>query len=181
MAVERPLLNGCNLSSGVITTLQALRRPSTIRIYESTWSSFCGWCARQKLEPMVTSIEHVLEFLQAGLVSGLSPNTLRRQVAALSSVLSCGSREPLSRIPLIRQFLRGATNLKPPPLHRYPSWDPPKVLRALTQGSFEPLREVGLRHLSYKVSFLVAIISARRVSELAALSTRPDLCIFHPD
>lgn len=66
-------------------------------------------------------------------------------------------------------------------LHRYPTWDLSKLLSALTRPPFEPLREVGLRYLSYKVSFLVAITLARRISELAALSTRPDLCIFHTD
>lgn len=40
---------------------------------------------------------------------------------------------------------------------------------------------MGLQFLSYKVTFLLAITSARRVLELAALSTRADLCIFHPD
>lgn len=40
---------------------------------------------------------------------------------------------------------------------------------------------MGLQFLSYKVTFLLAITSARRVLELAALSTTADLCIFHPD
>lgn len=46
---------------------------------------------------------------------------------------------------------------------------------------YEPLREAALSHLTCKVAFLVAITSARRVSELAALSVRSDLCIFHSD
>lgn len=123
----------------------------------------------------------MLKFLQDGLDTGLAPNTLRRQVAALSSILCCRARGSLSGRSLIRQFLRGASNLRPAPLHRYPTWDLPRVLNALIRAPFEPLREVGLRFLSYKVTFLLAITSARRVSELAALSTWADLCIFHPD
>lgn len=72
-------------------------------------------------------------------------------------------------------------NLRPPTLHRYPTWDLPKVLDALTQGPFEPLWEISLCFLSYKVAFLVAITLACWVSELAALSMRADLCIFHAD
>lgn len=55
------------------------------------------------------------------------------------------------------------------------------MLKALTRDPFEPLHEVGLRFLSYKVAFLIAITSARWISELAALSLRADLCVFHPD
>lgn len=48
-------------------------------------------------------------------------------------------------------------NLCPPALHQYPTWDLPKVLNTLTRGPFEPLWEVNLHFLSYKVAFLVAI------------------------
>lgn len=51
----------------------------------------------------------------------------------------------------------------------------------MTEPSFEPLRQVSLCLLSFKVLFLIAITSARRISELAALSIRGDLCIFHSD
>lgn len=61
------------------------------------------------------------------------------------------------------------------------TWDLPWILDALTQGPFEPLREVGLCFLTYKVAFLLAITSARHISELATLSIRADLCIFHSD
>lgn len=50
-------------------------------------------------------VAQVLEVLQAGLDDSLAPNTLRRQVAALSSVLTFRSRDSLSHDPLICQFL----------------------------------------------------------------------------
>lgn len=56
-----------------------------------------------------------------------------------------------------------------------------KVLSALTKAPFGPLRDMALRFLSFKVEFFVAITSARRISELAALSIRQDLCVFHLD
>ncbi|ETE67099.1 hypothetical protein L345_07119, partial [Ophiophagus hannah] len=54
---------------------------------------------------------------------------------------------------------------------QFPSWDLQRALQALTRPPFEPLRSVSLHMLSIEVVFLVAITSARRVSELAALST----------
>lgn len=46
---------------------------------------------------------------------------------------------------------------------------------------FKPLSFDSLRFLTLKVAFLVAITLAHRVSELAALSVRRDLWIFHLD
>lgn len=91
--------------------------------------------------------------------AGLAPNTIRRQVAAISSVLTCGS-STVSRQPVTHHFLRGASNLRPPTVHRFPTWDLNKVLSTLTVSPFEPLRLMSLRFLSFKTAFLVAITSA---------------------
>lgn len=45
--------------------------------------------------------------------------------------------------------------------------------------SFELKATVGIKELSLKTIFLVVVTSARRVSELGALSTNPNVCIFH--
>lgn len=81
--------------------------------------------------------------------------------------------------PLLREFLHGAKNLRPPTVHRYPTWNLSLVLQALMSPPFEPLRSIPLKYLSFKIAFLLAITSARRVSELTALSIRKDLCVFH--
>lgn len=46
---------------------------------------------------------------------------------------------------------------------------------------FEPLATVPSRFLTLKSIFLVAITSARQVSELCSLSTNPNLCLFQED
>ncbi|XP_058043567.1 uncharacterized protein LOC131200588 [Ahaetulla prasina] len=181
LAIERDILAGLNIPPDAVPTIQAARRPSTKRIYQFTWKAFSMWCSKRPISPRNPDLSHIIGFLQEGLTSGLSPNTLRRQVAALSSVLTFSSSESLAKDPVIRLFLRGASNLHPPTIHRYPSWNLNKVLNTLMRAPFEPLREASLRLLTFKVAFLIAITSARRISELAALSTRKDLCIFHLD
>ncbi|XP_026550410.1 uncharacterized protein LOC113432497, partial [Notechis scutatus] len=181
LEVEREKLKAEGLSAQVITTIMAARRPSTTRIYNATWNSFSKWCRQSSINPLSPSVAQVLASLQDGLDKGLSPNTLRRQVSALSTMVSGDSSAPLSHHPRIRAFLRGASNLRPPMVHRYPTWDLNKVLTALTKSPLEPLRETSLQYLTLKVVFLVAITSARRISEIAALSVRKDLCIFYPD
>ncbi|XP_034257856.1 uncharacterized protein LOC117654965 [Pantherophis guttatus] len=153
LAFERRALSRDNYPSEVIDTIQASWRASTNRIYDATWRAFCSWCNK----------------------SGLDPT----QVAALFSVFSCRGLDSLARHKNIRRFLKGAVNLRPPVVHRFPTWDLVKVLQTLMEDPFEPLRDTPLRYLSFKVSFLVAITSARRISELASLSVRPGLCVFH--
>ncbi|XP_060541740.1 histone acetyltransferase KAT2B isoform X2 [Pantherophis guttatus] len=181
LVVEWSTLRVANIPADVIRTLQASRRSSMDRIYSATWWAFCSWCGQNGIHSLQPSIVNILVFLQEGLSHSLSPNTLRRQVAALSSVLTCGSLLSLAQHPLIRHFLRGATNLCPPMLHRYPTWDLPLVLKSLMGPPYELLRTTSLRLLSCKVAFLVAITSARRISEIAALLTRSDLRVFHSD
>lgn len=181
VALERILLRKSAVPGKVIHTIQAARRPSTTRIYEASWRAFCSWCRLHHVDSTSASITDILIFLQDGFDKGLAPATLRRQVAALSTVLSKDASHPLSHDPRIKGFLRGTTIIRPPTIHRYPSWDLSLVLQALMASPFELLASISLRLLSFKMAFLLAITSARRVSELAALSIRQDLCIFRPN
>ncbi|XP_058041733.1 uncharacterized protein LOC131199706 [Ahaetulla prasina] len=179
--IERGILTRAKVPCQAIPTMLASRRDSTKRIYEATWRAFVDWCTSQGIVASEASVLDILAFLQRGLDAGLATNTLKRQVAAISSVLRCGSLIPLSKEPHIQQFLRGASNINPPVVHRFPTWRLNAVLTALTRTPFEPLRESSLRFLSLKVAFLIAITSARRISELSALSVRHDLCKFFND
>lgn len=55
------------------------------------------------------------------------------------------------------------------------------MLKEFVGKSFEVMATVGIKELSLKMIFLVAVTLARRVSKLGALSTNPNLCIFHSD
>ncbi len=52
------------------------------------------------------------------------------------------------------------------------------VLLALQHEPFEPLETVGLKWLSLKSAFLLAIVSANRMGELHALSVHEECCCF---
>jgi hypothetical protein len=59
-----------------------------------------------------------------------------------------------------------------------PTWRLELVLAALNKGPFEPLNVADLKHLTWKAVFLVAITSARRVSELQALCHMEPYTVF---
>ncbi|XP_077180347.1 uncharacterized protein LOC143831152 [Paroedura picta] len=135
---------------------------------------------KKKKDPLKTGLWVILEFLQ-GLDKGLKPSTLRRQVAALATVIPKVQGFPLAKHPHVTRFLRGATVVSPPAVHRFPTWSLSVVLSALLRQPFEPLQDISLRHLRLKVIFLVAVTFARRISELGALSIRKDLWVFYKD
>lgn len=54
-----------------------------------------------------------------------------------------------------------------------PQWDLPLVLEALRSNPYEPLEQSSLKMLSLKTTLLLALTSAKRVSELCALSVHP--------
>ncbi len=82
--------------------------------------------------------------------------------------------------PLVSTWVRGYKICHPPVKLRTPPWDIQTVLVALGEGRFEPLFQVDMEHLAYKTLFLVALYSARRISELHALSVQPPFMIENP-
>ena len=69
---------------------------------------------------------------------------------------------------LIRSFSK---SVRPEEL-RPPAWDVTLVLQSLTRAPYEPLRTSDERFLAQKTLFLLALVSAKRVGELRALSHR---------
>ena len=69
----------------------------------------------------------------------------------------------------------------PPVPFIMPQWGLNLVLTLLMTSPFEPLHSCPLRLLIFKTNFLVAITSARKVSELQALSVKMSFIRFFPD
>ena len=87
----------------------------------------------------------------------------------------------LFRHPTLKRFLHGVAHLNPPRPSPTPQWLLHTVLRRLSPTSSEPLATATERLLTFKVLFLVAITSAKRASELAALPVDLPFLQFHPD
>ncbi|KAK0152737.1 hypothetical protein N1851_005729 [Merluccius polli] len=122
----------------------------------------------------------VLAFLQSRLDAGLAASTIKVYVAAISAQHNRVDGVTVGSHTLVTRFLKGAQRLRPPLRNPVPRWDLPLVLGALSRPPFEPLQDLGLDVLSMKTAFLLAIASARRVSELHALSVHGECLIWHP-
>ncbi|KAK0146804.1 hypothetical protein N1851_013823 [Merluccius polli] len=152
-----------------------------VAYYENRWKLFSDWCNGKAADPVRCPVAIVLEFLQSLLDSGRSHSTLRVYVAAISSRHEGVDGATVGCHRLVSLFLRGALRLRPPRTLRAPAWDLPLVLEAMSLPPFEPLTQVGLKWLSMKVAFLLAITSAKRVGELQALSVAETYLRWNPD
>ncbi|KAK0138023.1 hypothetical protein N1851_025751 [Merluccius polli] len=132
------------------------------------------WCAGMGLEPAACPVPQVLRFLQSELDQGKAASTVKVYASAISAFHQGVDNGPLGRHPLVCQFLKGARRLRPGRTLRAPGWDLPTVLTSLTVGPYEPILDADLRSLSLKTAFLLALCSAKRVSELCALSVSDD-------
>ena len=87
----------------------------------------------------------------------------------LSAVFSLVLPE-ISTSKVLKDLLRSFEVERPPVTVRPPSWDLVKVLTYLRSSPFEPLGSVDFVKLTQKVLFLISLATAKRVSEIQALS-----------
>ncbi|XP_069798950.1 uncharacterized protein [Dendropsophus ebraccatus] len=174
LAFERQLLRDRGLSDEVISTMLASRKKVTSDIYFRTWRTFLRFVGHpiNVLEP--PNIPLVLDFLQEGLNKHLRPGTIKVQISALSVLYDF----KLAEHPWVKRFVNAAVRLHPSVRNKLPPWDLNLVLSGLTTTPFEPIAEIHIKFLSWKVAFLLAITSARRVGEIRAFSiTQPYMVI----
>ncbi|XP_071987723.1 uncharacterized protein [Engystomops pustulosus] len=166
LEAERGNLRRSGFSDEVIDTLAASRKPKTLKVYQRVWGIYKQWCLSRRASS--THVPSLLQFLQDGLKKGLKFNTLKVHFTAINSSLGGIFSENL----LVRRFFRGLKKLKPTVMSPLPSWDLSIVLKHLCQEPFEPISDIPLHLLSWKTVFLVAICSARRISEIQAFSCK---------
>ncbi|KAF7246173.1 Rho-associated protein kinase 1 [Varanus komodoensis] len=155
--------------------LESALRPSTRKSYAAKWRRFSSFADSHSFAPESGSIENVLQFLLKLHRLGLKPSSIKVYAAAISHYRGTIQGSSVFSQPLIRRFLKGLQNLHPSIRPVMPTWSLSVVLQALTRPPFEPLATVDLRLVSWKTAFLVAVTSARRASELCALSCTESL------
>ena len=159
------------LSEGVAETILAARAPSTYIKYESCWKDFHAWATERGIDPVRSSVAQVLDYLQhCAKTRNLSCSSVRSRLYAISLNHKVLPLEKLSGHTWVRNFLKGMNRLYPTIKSRHPTWNLQLVLQSLRGHPFEPLVSGRIKMMTYKVAFLLAITTAKRVGELKALS-----------
>ena len=83
--------------------------------------------------------------------------------------------------PVLSELIRSFELARPVSRSLAPKWDLSVVLRSLTKAPFEPLSQASLEHVTWKCVFLLTLASAKRRSEIHALSVEPHCLRFNKD
>ena len=178
LAAERVRLAGTGFSEAVVRTIQSSRALSTCTLYAQKWRVFDQWCAAWGHDPFQCPVSVILNFLQELLEKGKAASTIKVYVVAISAChFGIGGSSPGSH-PLVTRFMVSVRRIRVPHPVLFLAWDLLVVLRALAQPPFEPLQSVDIRTLSLKTALLVALASAKRVSEIHTLSVHPSCLRF---
>ena len=162
--------------------LDKSRKDSTSSLYAYKWKSFLKFTQSRGLPSCPVDLSTLLQFVRYLFDFKLSISTLKVYIAAIVSFQTRGSTASrLFSHPTVKAFLKGLVHLRPPVRPPVPQWSLHLVLQSLMRPPFEPLATCDLKLLSFKVLFLVAITSARRASELAALRADQPFLQFFPD
>ncbi|MCP4343014.1 MAG: hypothetical protein GY799_30050, partial [Desulfobulbaceae bacterium] len=118
-------------------------------------------------------IEEVCDFFIALFYEGRSPRTIKGFRSALGAIYKRLGSFNLATNEDVSDLLKGLERKRPPKDKSLLGWDVAFVLKALTEAPFEPMSTCPPLMLLWKTVFLVAMASARRVSELHALVRHP--------
>ena len=173
LATIRGILSRQGFSDPTTELLLKDIRQSSSTVYNSQWSAFARWCHLEKIDPLGIPVARLADYLTNLFNKGLQPATIKVHRAAINSVLRLSRTFTLEEEETLRKLVRAITLQRPRSFQALPPWSLGLVLRQLLLPPFVRNGTDGkipLRLLTLKTVFLVAMASAARADELAALS-----------
>ena len=170
MATIKRFARQAGFSSAVAGQLIFCRRLSTRLNYQARWGTYRKWCrdfGHRSSSPSIAKIADFLTYMFKRKGAALS--TIKGYRAMLSAVFKFPLPE-ISTSPILKDLIRSFEISAPRPLFPPPPWDLDKVLQYLSGPPFEPLARASFLNKTKKALFLLAMATAKRVSELQALS-----------
>ena len=169
MATLKRFAIQAGFSPAVAGQLIFSRRLSTRLNYQARWGTYRKWCKDFHHKSSSPSIAKIADFLTYMFkTKGAALSTIKGYRAMLAAVF----KFPLPKISssVLKDLVRSFEISAPRPIFPPPPWDLDKVLEFLSGPPFEPLARASFLDKTKKALFLLAMATAKRVSELQALS-----------
>ena len=145
-------------------------RKSTNKVYQSKWKYFADWCRGRKTSPGKATIQLIADFLiHLRDDKKFTVTTIKGYRSAIALALKAESVD-VTNSPELTALVKAMAAEIPPRDTTIPKWNLTLVLETLIKEPYEPLESAPLKFLTHKCVFLIALASAKRVSELQALS-----------
>ena len=170
MATIKRFAIQAGFSPAVAGQLIFSRRLSTRLSYQARWGTYRKWCKDFRHRSSSPSIAKIADFLTYMFkTKGAALSTIKGYRAMLAAVFKFPLPE-ISTSPILKDFIRSFEISAPRPIFPPPPWELDKVLQFLSGPPFEPLARASFLDKTKKALFLLAMATAKRVSELQALS-----------
>ena len=136
------------------------------------------WCSGRGSDPFSGPIAEVANFLAHLYRDGYQYSSVNAYQSAISSVHEKVDGYTIGRHPMICRLVKGIFQARPPLPHYSHTWDIQKVLSYLTSLGEDP--SLSLKHLSWKVTMLLALSRPSRSADLSKCVYKPDSVCFYP-
>ena len=162
-------------SSEVAEHVSKARRVSTAKVYDAKWQVFRDWANQRKIDPIQATPQIVAYFLTFLFsVKKCQVSTIKGYRSTISNTLKFKTGYDFGSHPVLSELIKSFAIQRPVDRSLAPKWDLAFVLSHMCKAPFQPLDKASLFYLSVKTVFLVTLATARRVSEVHALSMDSD-------
>ena len=124
----------------------------------SAWNKWTGWCSSRQINPFSTDIQYFLDFLAELFEAGLQYRSINTVRSAVSMTHVKVEGTPIGQHPLVSRLLKGIYNSRPPQPRYQSTWDVDVVVKFVV--SLGANDQLSLKHLSWKLAVLMALIEA---------------------
>ena len=129
---------------------------------------FYKWCVTNQVDLRAPPVKSVADFLMYLLQDRkLQPSIIDGYRSAIADKLG-NSPFNISKDKNLTRLLDSFHGDRPKGRRGIPSWNFSLVLHQLTKTLFDPIKETSLKHLSFKMVFLLALGSGKCRSEIHA-------------
>ena len=171
LGIVRKSIRDKSFSQEVANLAAKARRASTRKVYDAKWNVFSDWCLKREIPPDKATSANVADFLLHLFQEKKSQvSTIKGYRSTISNTLKFKSGQNVGSDPIISELIKSMELQRPVQRSLAPKWDLSCVLSSLCSEPYEPLHRASRFHLTLKTVFLLALATARRVSEIHALS-----------
>ena len=167
----RKSLVSSGISANIADVILSSWRQGTIKQYNLFLKKWTEFCLSRQTNSLSSSVPLVLEFLHHLYTQGYSHSSLNTARSALSALClssqAHSESDAIGKHPLVCRYIKGAFQEKPPTPKFSEIWPVDQVLQALEQAN--PLEELHLRDLTFKLTMLVALVTGQRCQTLSYL------------
>ena len=167
LAGVRTRMEGQEISARAAELITKSRSLGTRNSYDSAWKKFCGWCSGKEIDPIQCHITFILDFLGELFDKGLQYRTINVYRSSISAYHHHWQNKPVGENTQICALMKGIGNERPPKPRYCKIWDVETILKFIK--SWEENTTLSNKQLTLKLTFLLAVTSAHRGSELKCL------------